>query len=217
MTCEMSWQTPLPLRPGLHRVGLHVRRAREVLHVVARRTGRPARPASCGCASPTASRAAATTSSSMAVSGVGASSSPNCSRTSRAASALQPDPVVPGEVGAGLDDRRPGDHQLRVRAVQVERGDRGAPVVAVGVGGGRRLDLDPGAQRRLPVAVLRRQPGLVVGGAHRAAVVEPGAVHDLQPPPVRGRSRGRRRLLGLGLRCGLTRPPPAPTPAAPAR
>ena len=51
-------------------------------------------------------------------------------------------PVVPGEVGPGLHDRRPGDHQLRVRAVQVERGDGRAPVVAVGVGGGRRLDLD---------------------------------------------------------------------------
>jgi hypothetical protein len=44
-------------------------------------------PASCGRASPTASRAAATTSSSMAV---GVSSSPNCARSSGAASAFQP-------------------------------------------------------------------------------------------------------------------------------
>ena len=56
-------------------------------------------PASCGLASPTASRAAATTSSSMAVSGVGVSSSPNCSRTSRAASALQPTRSCPARSG----------------------------------------------------------------------------------------------------------------------
>ena len=219
MTCEMSWQTPLPLVQacialvftfGRARTGTPCARATN--RQTSRRRPRAAwrrRPPSRACGHDVVvhggergrRRAARRTASRTSRRGQrGSSRRRSC----------------PARSGAGLDDRGAGDHQLRVRAVQVERGDRGAPVVAVGVGGGRRLDLDPRAQRRLPGAVLRGQPGLVVGRARPARCSGTGAVHDLQPPPVRP-PRGRRRPASGTALCGVTRPPPAPTPAGPAR
>ena len=98
MTCEMSWQTPLPLvQACIALVFTFVEPDRYSMCSPTKR--QTIGPASCGWASPTASRAAATTSSPMAVSGVGVSSSPNCSRTSRARSPLQPTRSCPARSG----------------------------------------------------------------------------------------------------------------------
>ena len=94
-----------------------------------------------------------------------------------------------GRLGAaqtGLHDRVAGDRELPVRAVEVERVDPRAPVVAVA--GQRRAGahVDAVLGDLLGRGVRRREPRLVVRRVDLAPVPEAGVVPDPEPPPRRG-------------------------------
>src|SRR5882762_9406738 len=69
-----------------------------------------------------------------------------------------------------------------MRSVQIEGGDRGAPVVGIAIGPGRRHRLDPIQDDVLSTVRARGEPSLVVRPGNRSVVYITGGVHHPNPP-----------------------------------